>query len=108
MSEARLSSELRGGIAIATLDREPKLNAIDLPMLEALEAWVATTERNRDIRVAVLTGGGTRAFSTGGDIKAWAGMDPLTFGREWVRGGHRIFDRLARLRQPLLVVLNGH
>jgi enoyl-CoA hydratase len=107
MTETRLFTELRGSVAVARLDREAKLNAIDLPMLEAIEAWVAATERNRDVRAAILTGSGTRAFSTGGDIKAWAGMDPIAFGREWVREGHRVFDRLARLRQPLIAVLNG-
>src|SRR6185312_1349946 len=41
-------------------------------------------------------------------IEAWAALDPLTFGRLWIRDGHRAMDRLARLRQPTIAVLTGH
>ncbi|WP_237154264.1 enoyl-CoA hydratase/isomerase family protein [Oryzibacter oryziterrae] len=105
--EPRLLSDVRDGVAIATLNRPRKLNALDQAAIAALDAWVTATEANRDIRVAILTGAGDRAFSSGGDIKAWAGLDPVSFGRDWIREGHRVFDRLARLRQPLIVVLNG-
>ena len=103
---ARVRSEIEGPVAILTLDRPEKLNAIDGAMIEALEAWVEAVEADRTIRVAILTGSG-KAFSAGGDIKAWAGLDPIDFARRWIREGHRVFDRLARLRQPLIVALNG-
>ena len=104
---ARVRSEIEGPVAILTLDRPEKLNAIDGPMIEAIEAWVEAVEADRTIRVAILTGAG-KAFSAGGDIEAWAGLDPIDFARRWIREGHRVFDRLARLRQPLIVALNGH
>ncbi len=103
---ARVRSEIEGPVAILTLDRPEKLNAIDGAMIEALEAWVEAVEADRTIRVAILTGAG-KAFSAGGDITAWAGLDPIDFARRWIREGHRVFDRLARLRQPLIVALNG-
>jgi len=106
--EARLRSAIEGPVAILTLDRPEKLNALDQPMMAGIEAWAAATEANRDIRAAILTGSGEKVFSAGGDIAAWAGLDPLTFMRDWIRNGHRAFDRLARLRQPLIAVLNGH
>jgi enoyl-CoA hydratase len=105
--EPRLLCEIRGAVAIATLNRPKKLNALDQASIAALEAWASATEANRDVRVAILTGAGDRAFSSGGDIKAWAGLDAVSFGRDWIRNGHRVFDRLARLRQPLIVALNG-
>ncbi len=107
MTESRLQTRQVGPIAIATIDRPAKLNALDPPTIAALERWVATIETSPDVRVAILTGAGEKAFSAGGDIHAWAGLDALGFGRVWVREGHRVFDRLARLRQPLIVVLNG-
>ena len=64
---ARVRSEIEGPVAILTLDRPEKLNAIDGPMIEALEAWVEAVEADRTIRVAILTGSG-KAFSAGGDI----------------------------------------
>jgi enoyl-CoA hydratase len=107
MTLTRVRSEIEGPVAILTLDRPEKLNAIDGAMIEALEAWVEAVEADRAIRVAILTGAG-KAFSAGGDIEAWAGLDPIDFARRWIREGHRVFDRLARLRQPLIVALNGH
>jgi enoyl-CoA hydratase len=105
---ARIISAVEDGIAILTLDRPEKLNALDQDLIAAIEGWVAGIERDRSVRVAIMTGAGTKAFSAGGDIHAWSGLDPLEFGREWIREGHRVFDRLARLRQPLVAVLNGH
>jgi enoyl-CoA hydratase len=107
MTVTRARSEIEGSVAILTLDRSEKLNAIDGAMIEALDAWVEAVEADRAIRVAILTGAG-KAFSAGGDIEAWAGLDPIEFARRWIREGHRVFDRLARLRQPLIVALNGH
>lgn len=104
----RLRSDIEGEVAILTLDRPEKLNALDRDLIAAIEDWAAAVERDRGVRAAIITGAGTKAFSAGGDILAWAGLDPVTFGREWVREGHRVFDRLARLRQPLIAALNGH
>lgn len=105
---SRILSETRGAVAVLTLNRPEKLNALDEALIAEIEGWVAATEADGAVRAAILTGAGTKAFSAGGDINAWAGIDPITFGRGWVRNGHRVFDRLARLRQPLIAVLNGH
>ena len=35
-------------------------------------------------------------------------MRPEEFGHQWVRYGHRVFERLATLRAPLIAALNGH
>jgi enoyl-CoA hydratase len=108
MSEHRVRREIDGPVAILTLDRPAKLNAIDGAMIAAIEDWIAAIEADRGVRAAILTGAGAKAFSAGGDIEAWAGLDPIDFARRWIREGHRVFDRLARLRQPLIVALNGH
>jgi enoyl-CoA hydratase len=105
---ARLTAVVDGHTAILTLDRPEKLNALDTDLIAGIEGWVAATEADRTVRAAIITGSGGKAFSAGGDILAWGGLDALTFGRAWIRDGHRVFDRLARLRQPLIAVLNGH
>ena len=76
-------------------------------MLEQLEAAAAKLEREDGVRVVLLTGEGEKAFCAGADIADWGALDPLAFGRRWVWEGHRIFDRWARLRQPVIAVLNG-
>ncbi len=95
-----------GTIVTLTLNRPDKLNAIDSPMLDALEKILAEIERDTEVRVVVLTGAG-RAFSAGADIKEWTALDPLTFSRIWGQRGHALFDRLAALRPPVLAAING-
>ena len=107
MADTRIDVALKGHVATITVARPEKLNAFDLDMLRELGAACDAVEANADVRVAILTGAG-KAFSAGGDIKAWAAMTPNEFGHAWVRFGHRVFERLATLRVPLIAALNGH
>ena len=96
-----------GAVGTITLRRPEKFNALDIAMLRALEAALDAAEAAADLRV-VLVGGEGKGFCAGGDIEAWAGMTAADFQHRWVRYGHRVFDRLARLRQPSIAVLSGH
>ena len=107
MSEKTVRVEIENGVAVMTAARPEKVNAFDLDMLKALDAACDVVENDADARVAIITGAG-KAFSAGGDIKAWAGMRPEEFGHQWVRFGHRVFERLATLRVPVIAALNGH
>ncbi len=106
--DPRLSLKIDGPIALLTIDRADKLNALDDQMVEALGAHCRAIERNDVVRVAIITGAGDKAFSAGGDIDAWSANAPEDFSRFWVREGHEAFSALARLRQPVIAVLNGH
>lgn len=102
---------IEDSIALITLNRPDKLNAISLAMLEQLEAVVAQLENNREVRAVIITGAGDRAFSVGADIKEWERViadDPLAMWRAWDRPGHRVFDRLARLHLPTIAAINGY
>ncbi len=70
--------ETRDDVAVITLDRPEKLNAIDDAMLDGLRDAIETIGRSEAIGAAVLTGRG-RAFSAGGDITAMSGMDDRVF-----------------------------
>ncbi|MBX9455069.1 MAG: enoyl-CoA hydratase/isomerase family protein [Rhizobium sp.] len=107
MAEKTVRVEIESGVAVMTVSRPEKVNALDLDMLRALDAACDAVETDGSVRVAIITGAG-KAFSAGGDIKAWAGMKPEEFGHQWVRYGHRVFERLATLRVPLIAALNGH
>jgi enoyl-CoA hydratase/carnithine racemase len=94
-------------VAWITLRRPAKLNALSVEMLSALETHVADVDRRQDARVVVLAAEGERAFSVGADVNAWSGLDPLDMWRWWVRDGHRVMQRLASLRQPVIVAIQG-
>jgi enoyl-CoA hydratase len=105
---ARVELIVEGGIAEIRLDNPDKLNALTVNMLADLAAHCETVERDAAIRAVVLSATGARAFCTGADINAWGELGPTEFARHWVRDGHRIYDRLARLSRPTIAAINGH
>jgi len=105
--DARVQLSYEGAIATITLQRAEKLNALDLPMITALERAAHAIDADSKIKVAIITGAGEKAFCAGGDIAAWSAHDAESFGLQWVRVGHRAFDALTRLRVPLIAALNG-
>jgi enoyl-CoA hydratase/carnithine racemase len=99
--------ERDGALGIVTLRRPEKFNALDIPMLRALEAALDEAELAEGVRVVLIRGEG-KGFCAGGDVEAWGRLSAADFQVQWVRYGHRVFDRLARLRQPTIAVLSGH
>ena len=107
MTAADVDLDRDGEIGHLRLNRPAKLNALDRDMIERLMQRIAEVERDEQVRVVILSGEG-KAFSAGGDIDAWASESPESFGRRWLRDGHAAFDALARLRQPVIAVMDGH
>lgn len=106
MTDIALSYE--GAVAVLTVSNEAKLNALTMSMLDALDRHLEQIDRGTDTRAVIVTGAGHKAFCCGADIAEWGGLSPAEFARGWVRDGHRIFDRLARLSKPTIGALNGH
>ena len=109
MSEAtgRVEFRVDDAIGLLTLNRPDKLNALSVEMLAALESHIAGIDHRQDVRVVVLAAAGERAFSVGADVNAWSALDPLDMWRWWVRDGHRVLQRLASLRQPVIAAVQG-
>lgn len=99
--------EQHGAIATITMRRPEKFNALDVPMLRALSASLDAAEAAEEVRVVLLCAVG-KGFCAGGDVESWSAMSAADFQVHWVRYGHRVFDRLARLRQPTIAVIAGH
>ena len=106
MSDPRLELTFADKVARLVIRRADKLNALDAAMVDAVLPLCRQIERS-DARVVILTGEG-KSFCAGGDIAAWSTLSPQDFALQWLRDGHQAFDALARLRQPLIAVLNGH
>ncbi|MGE8047094.1 enoyl-CoA hydratase/isomerase family protein [Pseudomonas monteilii] len=107
-NEGFVSVEVRDNIAIVTLERPSKLNALTPEMIEQLGQAALDLDKRTDVRAVVLTASGERAFCVGADIRVWAGLEALDMWRRWVRDGHRAFDLWATLRQPVVAAINGH
>jgi enoyl-CoA hydratase/carnithine racemase len=103
----KIQFKAEGRIGRVILDRPEKLNALDPEMMDAINAALDEAELSHEIRVLVVEAAGEKAFCVGADILAWTGLSPLQMWSEWIRRGHRIFDRLAQMRQPVICSING-
>lgn len=101
-----VSLDIHAGIARLRLNRPEKLNALNVEMVRELARRCSEIEHS-DASVVILSGEG-KAFCAGGDIDAWSAESADDFSRFWLREGHAAFDALARLRQPVIAVLDGH
>jgi enoyl-CoA hydratase len=68
-----LLQQVKDGIAVLTLHRPDKLNALDYALIDALTAALDELEGDPGVRAVILTGAGERAFSAGADIAEFAG-----------------------------------
>ena len=94
-------------IAQIQLNRPEKLNAIDRGMLNELAESIKHIDQSNEVRVVIIRAAGERAFCAGADIHDWTSLEPMDMWRRWIRDGHRLFDRIAALRQPVIAVVNG-
>lgn len=108
-----LQLEKRGAIALLTLNRPDKLNA--MPEVEdgdAFRAMCEAIDADPAIRCAIITGSG-RAFSAGGDVKAMQSRSELFAGggmairERYRRIVHRIVRSVYELQVPLIAAVNG-
>ncbi|WP_102142166.1 enoyl-CoA hydratase/isomerase family protein [Mycobacterium hubeiense] len=102
----------RPDIAVVTLNRPEKLNALSFELVEHLHATLDEIAADNDCRVVVLTGAG-RGFCSGLDLTA-PNPSEAGGGTEFPRSGMRWQERIAnltvklhRLRQPVIAAVNG-
>ena len=95
-------------VARVTLDRPDRLNAVDQATeAELMRIWDAI-ERDREIRVVVLTGSGERAFCTGADMKGGSGSSGLDYWASPRPGGFGGIALRDTLDAPVIARVNGH
>ncbi|MER6079111.1 enoyl-CoA-hydratase DpgD [Streptomyces sp. NPDC001833] len=104
--------EKDGHVARVTLDRPEVLNAMNHRLHRELALVWDDVEADDDIRVAVLTGAGERAFTVGQDLRERARLDregtaPTSFGSRGQPGSPRLTDRFD-LSKPVIARVNGY
>lgn len=99
-------------VAVVTLNRPERLNALSIDLALALDETLSTVAAENDTWVVVLTGAG-RGFCSGLDLKDFGvlpGIDGLTVGRiaqRSMRAYSRIVLTMRRMPQPVVAAVNG-
>ena len=105
----------RPGVARITLNRPAQMNAYTFGMTQDLLAALALYRDDDSLRALILTGAGTRAFCTGGDLSGAdadhnrkVATQPMGSGREMRDGMQAVVRALVRLDKPSLAVIRGY
>lgn len=96
--------EVRGPLALITLNRPSKRNAISLGTLEELHQAVTLAEHDDAVRVLAFTGAGDKAFASGSDLAEVEHRDLKKALEPIVQG---LAERLERLPKPTIAAING-
>jgi enoyl-CoA hydratase len=105
-----LLREVNDDVAVLTLHRPDKLNALDYALIDALASALDELEADPAVRAVILTGAGDSAFSAGADISEFAGSVEAGLEsalRNFVRRGQRLTRQIESYSKPLIAAVNG-
>jgi enoyl-CoA hydratase len=95
------------GIAVVTINRPDKLNALSGAVIAELRDTFERIQKDPAIGAAILTGAGEKAFVAGADIKELAALSPVEM-RAAARRGQRTFRLLETSSKPSVAAINGY
>jgi enoyl-CoA hydratase len=106
MDYVNLIVEKRGPVAVVTVNRPDKLNALNVRTREEILAAFKDLAEDRDVRVIVMKGAGEKAFIAGADISEFSGNTALE-QREIMRRS-RAFDAMEDCPKPVIAMIQGY
>jgi enoyl-CoA hydratase len=100
-----LLTSLENHILTVTINRPDKLNAINATVMDELGSIADEIYFNNEIRSAIITGAGSKAFVAGADISEFNGIQKD--GTELSRKGQQVFFKFERSPKPVIAAVNG-
>ena len=104
--ESVVKYETRGRVAIVTINRPEKRNALDGQVRCAFLGAIDKARSDEKVRCVIVTGAGEKAFVAGADIGEFEGRSPVDQWR--VMKSPTIFDAVERLAKPVIAAVNGY
>ena len=106
MSFDNLLVQRESGVAVLTVQRPQRLNALDARTLDELRQAALDFQQDDSIRCVIVTGAGDRAFVAGADIAELA-KDTSDGARARALRGQQTFDLIEQLGKPVIAAVNG-
>ncbi len=99
--------DVSDGIATIVINRPERMNAMDAEHYKGLsDAWIRVRD-DSDVRVAIVTGAGDRAFSAGADIKSFL-TAPMDLSEMWLTQRDQLLNRGLEVWKPVIAAINGY
>ncbi len=105
MSEPLVKTEVRGRVALLTLNRPKALNALSNEVIDELAEAMRAFDADDNIGAMVLTGS-EKAFAAGADISAMQGWNYMDVYKQDYLGGN--WESLKRIRKPIIAAVSGY
>jgi len=102
-----LRFEKREQIAYVTINRPDKLNALNQAVMGELREVFTQIKDDPEVRVALLTGAGEKAFVAGADINELNKNNPVE-AKAYTHKGQAVLDLIENLGKPVIACLNGY
>ncbi len=106
MDYKNLIVEIKNNIALVTINRPDRLNALNRDTLEELENAFNDFRNDDDVNCVIITGSGEKAFVAGADIKELNLQNGIT-GEEFANFGQSVFNKIENLGKPVIAAVNG-
>lgn len=106
MNYQNLLIDTKDGIAIVTINRPDKLNALNNQTMEELKNAFTELSKNNEVFIVILTGSGEKAFVAGADISELNKLNMIT-GKEFAERGQEVFNIIENMNKPVIAAVNG-
>ena len=102
-----LLTALENNILIITINRPEKLNALNKIVIEELSAAIDEVINNTEIKSAIVTGAGPKAFVAGADISEFLSLDAAGGKALAQKGQNMVFTKIENCPKPIVAAVNG-
>lgn len=100
-------TQLEDGIMTITVNRPDKMNALNKDVIEELGAALDEVYNNPEIKSAIITGSGEKAFVAGADISEFLALGAEGGAALATRGRNLVFDKIENCPKPVVGAVNG-
>jgi len=101
-----LLTSLENNTLIITINRPDKMNALNKEVFDELDAAISEVYNNAEIKSAIITGAGTKAFVAGADISEFTTIKPEE-STKLAKRGQDVFDKIENCPKPIVAAVNG-
>jgi enoyl-CoA hydratase len=102
-----LLTDLADHIFTVTINRPDKLNALNTTVIEELSDTINEIYYNAEIKAAIITGSGAKAFVAGADISEFITLDGKGGKALAQKGQENVFDKIENSPKPIVAAVNG-
>ncbi len=107
MESKNIKLEIKNRIAVVTVNRPDKLNALNAETITEIFYTFKRLKQDEDVLAVIITGSGPKAFVAGADISEINRHDDIS-GRIFALRGQKVFRFIEKMEKPVIAAVNGY